>query len=102
MIPTIVGREVRTSIEDFLRTRYRISTPELAQALHDFIQSGVAFRGTYLSFQLPFVKTGFPQKRTNLERFRGKFSFSILLILIHLDGNNQTSKNSYSTARHSF
>ena len=92
MIPTIVGREVRTSIEDFLRTRYRISTPELAQALRDFIQSG----------ELPFVKTEFPPKRTNLERFRGKFSFSILLILIHLDGNNQTSKNSYSTSRHSF
>ncbi|MCY4673959.1 MAG: DEAD/DEAH box helicase [Bacteroidetes bacterium] len=56
MIPAIVGREVRATIEDFLRTRYRISTPSLARAIDDFIERGEAFKGTYLSFQLPFKK----------------------------------------------
>ena len=56
MIPVIVAREVRKTIEDFLQTRYRISTPSLAQAIQDFIDSGEAFQGTFLSFQLPFTK----------------------------------------------
>ncbi len=56
MIPGIVGREVRQTIEDYLRTSYRISTPSLHQALDEFIQRGEAFKGTYLSLQLPFEK----------------------------------------------
>ena len=56
MIPGIVGCEVRQTIEDYLRTSYRISTPSLHQALDEFIQRGEAFKGTYLSLQLPFEK----------------------------------------------
>ncbi len=57
MIPGIVGREVREMIEDYLRTSYRISTPSLAQALDEFIEQGEAFKGTYLSLLLPFIKS---------------------------------------------
>lgn len=63
MIPAIVAWEVRKTIEDFLQTRYRISTPSLAQAVREFIDSGEAFQGSYMSFQLPFekgVNTGEP------------------------------------------
>lgn len=54
MIPAIVGREIRATIEDFLRTSYRISTPSLARSVDEFIENGEAFKGAYLSFQLPF------------------------------------------------
>jgi len=57
MIPAIVGREVRRTIEDYLRTSYRISTPSLYRALDEFIQRGDAFKGTYLSLHLPFEKS---------------------------------------------
>ena len=57
MIPGILGREVRETIEDYLRTSYRISTPPLAKALDEFIKRGEAFKGAYLSIQLPFVKS---------------------------------------------
>jgi len=57
MIPGIVGREVRRTIEDYLRTRYRISTPSLYRALDEFVQRGDAFKGTYLSLHLPFEKS---------------------------------------------
>lgn len=57
MIPSVVGREVRETIQDFLRTRYRITTPALAQALDQFIRNKEAIQGSYLSFQLPFVKS---------------------------------------------
>ncbi|MCY4233525.1 MAG: DEAD/DEAH box helicase [Bacteroidetes bacterium] len=56
MIPSIVGREVRQTIEDYLRTSYRISTPSLYKALDEFIKRGEAFKGTYLSLYLPFEK----------------------------------------------
>ena len=57
MIPAIVGREVRETIEDFLRTRYRITTPSLARALDQFIENKEAIQGSYLSFQLPYMKS---------------------------------------------
>ena len=57
MIPGIVGREVRHTIEDYLRTSYRISTPSLYNALDEFIKRGEAFKGTYLSLNLPFEKS---------------------------------------------
>ncbi len=57
MIPGILGREVRETIEDYLRTSYRISTPSFAKALDEFIKQGEAFKGAYLSIQLPFIKS---------------------------------------------
>lgn len=57
MIPAIVGREVRQTIEDYLRTSYRISTSSLFKALDEFIERGEAFKGPYLSLQLPFEKS---------------------------------------------
>ncbi len=54
MIPATVGREVRKAIEDLLKTRYRISTPSFAEAVDEFIKNKEAFKGAYLSFQLPF------------------------------------------------
>ncbi len=57
MIPGILGREVRETIEDYLRTSYRITTPPLARALDEFIERGEAFKGAYLSIQLPFLKS---------------------------------------------
>ena len=57
MIPGTLGREVRETIEDYLRTSYRIATPFFAKALDEFIERGEAFKGTYLSIQLPFIKS---------------------------------------------
>ena len=56
MIPSVLSGEIRRSIEDFLRARYRITTPLFRDVVEDFIESGNAFKGPYLSFQLPFRK----------------------------------------------
>ena len=56
MIPSVLSGEIRRSIEDFLRARYRITTPLFRDVVEEFIESGNAFKGPYLSFQLPFRK----------------------------------------------
>lgn len=54
MIPSVLSNQIRQAVEDFLHTRYPISTPRFAQTITDFIGRGEAFKGAYVSFQLPF------------------------------------------------
>ena len=54
MIPSILSGQVRAAIEEYLRTRYRITTPHFREIIEQFIQRGEAFKGAYLSLNLPF------------------------------------------------
>ncbi|MDE2729766.1 MAG: DEAD/DEAH box helicase [Bacteroidota bacterium] len=54
MIPSVLSRQVRQAIEDFLTTRYMITTPRFANTVRDFVKRGEMFKGPYVSFQLPF------------------------------------------------
>ncbi len=54
MIPSVLSSQVRQAVEDFLQTQYRISTSRFARTISDFVARGEAFKGAYVSFQLPF------------------------------------------------
>ena len=54
MIPSVLSSQLRQAIEDFLQTRYPISTTRFLRTIVDFIARGEAFKGPYISFQLPF------------------------------------------------
>ena len=54
MIPSVVARQVRHAIEEYLTTQYAITTPRFANTLSKFVQEGELFKGPFVSFQLPF------------------------------------------------
>lgn len=54
MIPSVLARQVRHAIEEYLTTQYAITTPRFANTLHNFVQRGDMFKGPFVSFQLPF------------------------------------------------
>ena len=56
MIPSVLGNQVRAAIEDFFRTHYPLSSNRFARTIPEFIERGEAFKGPYVSFQLPFKK----------------------------------------------
>lgn len=57
MIPTVVARQTRETILDYLRTTFALADARLADALFAFLDSpNGLFRGPYLDVRLPFRK----------------------------------------------
>ena len=54
MIPSVLARQVRHAIEEYLMAQYVITTPRFANTLQNFVQEGAMFKGPFVSFQLPF------------------------------------------------
>ena len=55
MIPSVLARQVRQGVEDFLRTTFPISTPFFHGLIDRLLEErGNIFKGPYLSIQLPF------------------------------------------------
>ena len=57
MIPSLVARELKASIVEYLATTFALSDDEAYEALTDFLldeRDGI-FRGPYLRVRLPFV-----------------------------------------------
>ncbi|ACV62293.1 DEAD/DEAH box helicase domain protein [Desulfofarcimen acetoxidans DSM 771] len=67
MIPSVLARQVRQGVEDFLRTTFPTSTPYFSGMLERFlVREKELFQGPYLTIRLPFRKgTG------NRNRFTG-------------------------------
>ncbi|NBD34138.1 MAG: DEAD/DEAH box helicase [Cyanobacteria bacterium] len=60
MIPSVVASEIRSSVEDFLKTEFRPTTPSMEHLLNRFLENPEAvFKGPYLSLSLPFQKGHF-------------------------------------------
>ena len=60
MIPSVVASEIRSSVEDFLKTEFRPTTPTMEHLLNRFLENPEAvFKGPYLSLSLPFQKGHF-------------------------------------------
>ena len=57
MIPSLVARELKASIVEYLATTFALSDDEAYQALTDFLlgEDDGIFRGPYLRVRLPFV-----------------------------------------------
>ena len=55
MIPSVLSRQVRHAIEEYLTTQYKITTPRFANTVEGFVQRGDMFKGPYVSFDLPFT-----------------------------------------------
>ena len=65
MIPSVLGAQLKTAVGEFLRTTFPCSTPGFEHIVDDLVQSEAAFKGPYLSLQLPFqsgdgAKSHFP------------------------------------------
>jgi DEAD/DEAH box helicase domain-containing protein len=57
MIPSIVARQTRETVLDYLRTTFSLSDPVVEQALFSFLDSKEGmFRGPFLDVRLPFRK----------------------------------------------
>ncbi len=57
MIPSIVARQVRETVLDYLRTTFSLSEPDVEKALFDFLDSPRGmFRGSFVDVRLPFRK----------------------------------------------
>ena len=57
MIPSVVARQVRETVLDYLRTTFALADPEFESALFDFLDSEEGlFKGPYVDIQLPFRK----------------------------------------------
>ena len=55
MIPSIVASEVRTSLQDFLRTTFHHSTHSFEKLMDNFLADPEnCFKGPYVSVALPF------------------------------------------------
>jgi DEAD/DEAH box helicase domain-containing protein len=55
MIPSILARQLKEGISDFLKTTFPVSTPLFHGMLERLLASeGGVFKGPYLSIQLPF------------------------------------------------
>ena len=59
MIPSVVARQVRETVLDYLRTTFALADSEFECALFDFLdgEEGL-FKGPYLDIRLPFRKAG--------------------------------------------
>lgn len=57
MIPSVLVKQVRQGVEDFLKTTFPISTPFFHGLIDRLLaEEGEVFKGPYLSIQLPFRK----------------------------------------------
>lgn len=57
MIPSVVARQVRETVLDYLRTTFDFSDADFERALFNFLGGGDGlFRGPYLDLRLPFRK----------------------------------------------
>ncbi|MHC4106959.1 MAG: DEAD/DEAH box helicase, partial [Planctomycetota bacterium] len=57
MIPSVVARQVRETVLDYLRTTFALADPEFERALFDFLDSEEGlFKGPYVDIPLPFRK----------------------------------------------
>lgn len=55
MIPSVLARQLRQGVEDFLRTTFPISTPHFHGVVERLLaEDGGIFKGPYVSAQLPF------------------------------------------------
>lgn len=55
MIPSLLAKQVRQGVEDFLKTTFPISTPFFHGLVENLLaEDGEVFKGPYLSVQLPF------------------------------------------------
>jgi DEAD/DEAH box helicase domain-containing protein len=56
MIPSVIARQIRRGVEDFLLTTFPVTNPFFAGTLEKLLtEPGMLFRGPYLSVKLPFV-----------------------------------------------
>ncbi|MCB2205022.1 DEAD/DEAH box helicase [bacterium] len=65
MLPTILSRQIRQGIGDFLETTFPVTTAHFAHVISDFVhRDEEIFRGPFLSIRLPFeqgdARTYFP------------------------------------------
>ena len=59
MIPSVVARQVRETVLDYLRTTFALADTELAKALFAFLDSERGlFKGPFIDIRLPFRKAG--------------------------------------------
>ena len=67
MIPSIVARQVRETVLDYLRTTFALADPDFERALFDFLdgEDGL-FKGPYFDVRLPFRKAD-PSEHVPLE-----------------------------------
>jgi DEAD/DEAH box helicase domain-containing protein len=57
MIPSVVARQIRETVLDYLRTTFSLSDPDFEAALFEFLDSeGGMFKGPYVDVRLPFRK----------------------------------------------
>ena len=57
MIPSVVSRQVRETVIDYLRTTFALTEPEFEHALFKFLDSDEGlFKGPYVDIRLPFRK----------------------------------------------
>ena len=57
MIPSILSRQLRQGVSDFLKTTFPVSTPFFNGIVERLLNSkGGVFKGPYLSIQLPFLQ----------------------------------------------
>ena len=55
MIPSVVARQVRETVLDYLRTTFALADSEFERALFDFLDSEEGlFKGPYVDIRLPF------------------------------------------------
>jgi DEAD/DEAH box helicase domain-containing protein len=81
MLPSILSRQIRQGIGDFLETTFPVTTPLFADVITDFIsRDEELFRGPFLSIRLPFeqgeareyfphIPMGFPPYRHQQQAF---------------------------------
>ncbi len=67
MIPSVVARQVRETLLDYLATTFALADPELERALFEFLdgEEGL-FKGPYVDVRLPFRKAD-PDERLPLD-----------------------------------
>jgi DEAD/DEAH box helicase domain-containing protein len=67
VIPSVVARQVRETVLDYLRTTFALSDPDFERCLFDFLDGDTGlFRGPFLDIRLPF-RTADPGEHLPLE-----------------------------------
>lgn len=57
MIPSVVAKQVRETVLDYLRTTFALADKELERALFEFLNGPTGlFKGPYVDIRLPFRK----------------------------------------------
>ena len=54
MIPSVLSAQLKTAVGEFLNTTFASSTPGFEDIVEDLVRSEAAFKGPFLSLQLPF------------------------------------------------